>query len=731
MKDILKGIVYIGLFAIPFIPLIVSDQMFFPFITGKNFTFRIIVEVIFVSWGLLALLDKAYRPRFSWIAVAGLAFLVIMGIADALGEYPLKSFWSNFERMDGYVTLVHFYLLLLVIGSTLRTKKMWSYFIHTSLAVALYVGMYGLAQQAGFIEGGRNRLDSTLGNAAYMAVYMLFHIFFVLWMMVRSKDWFHRGLYLILLGVFIYVLLLTGTRGTFIGFMGGGLIAAIYLAIFSRSYPQVRKVALGGMALIIVFVALLVAFKDNPGVTDNNALRRISNISLEKDLTLRATIWSLALEGVKERPLLGWGQGNFNYVFNKNFDPSLYNAEAWYDRVHNIILDWLIAGGVLGLISYLSIFVAAVYYLLWRPIFYRESEEELSVGERAVFLGLLAGYFAHNLVVFDNIVSYMFFAITLGYLHYSYGREIQAVVNYKIDPKLVTNIAAPVAVVGIGLLIYFVQLPGIQAAHDIIDAYIAREPDVRLSLFKKGVSRNSFGYQELVEQVAQQGMSIVGNKKVPKEERDRFAAYGEELLTDLIKRKPGDARLHVFFSSFYRAMGNMEKAREQAAIARSLTPNKQSVIIEQGVIEYQMGNNQKALDFFKEAYELDTSYKNARFLYAAMLLNTGEVEAAEELITDEYINDFALDDFGFRAAYDAGEPARDFLIRLMKARVDKQPNNAQNRASLAFLYYERGDNEQAIAVLREAGEAIPTFKVTAECYITNIEAGNEPGAGCQ
>jgi O-antigen ligase len=113
---------------------------------------------------------------------------------------------------------------------------------------------------------------------------------------------------------------------------------------------------------------------------------------------------------------LGYGQSNFNYVFNEYYDPRLYAQEQWFDRSHNIFFDWLVTGGFLGLLAYLSIFVAAVYYLFIQP-FRKGAPETFTVIERGILLGLLAGYFTHNFVVFDNIVSYIFFAITLGLIH--------------------------------------------------------------------------------------------------------------------------------------------------------------------------------------------------------------------------------------------------------------------------------------------------------------------------
>jgi hypothetical protein len=54
LEIIFAWIVKIGLFIIPFLPLYVSSSMLFPFITGKNFAFRIITEVIFIFWVWLA-----------------------------------------------------------------------------------------------------------------------------------------------------------------------------------------------------------------------------------------------------------------------------------------------------------------------------------------------------------------------------------------------------------------------------------------------------------------------------------------------------------------------------------------------------------------------------------------------------------------------------------------------------------------------------------------------------
>ncbi len=467
MNDFLKVVVYGGLFAVPFLTLYVADSYFFPFITGKNFAFRIIVEVVFVSWVLLALRDVVYRPKFSWVLSGLIGLLVVMLFANSLGQHPPSSFWSNFERMDGYVTLVHVFLYVLVLGSVLTTKKLWSYFLHTTLVVAFIVSLYGLSQVAN-PEYVHDRIQSYLGNAAYLAIYMLFHIFIAFWMLVESKVNWHRVIYGILAVMFIYTLVETGTRGTVIGLVTGTSAMVVYIAIFGAKFQEFRRYAVGMILLLLVVGGVFVAGKDSAFVQDNPNLARIANIDLGEDLRIRGIIWGMAWEGVKERPVLGWGQSNFNYVFNENYDPRLYAQEQWFDRVHNIFFDWLIAGGFLGLIAYLSIFVACVYYLFVRPLLHKD-DETFTVLERGVLLGILVGYFTHNLVVFDNIISYIFFAVILALIHSRVAKPIPWVEKLKIDKDLYTQFAVPVAAVVLVAVIYTVNVPGMKAAGGIID----------------------------------------------------------------------------------------------------------------------------------------------------------------------------------------------------------------------------------------------------------------------
>ncbi len=728
MKDILKGAVLVGLFLVPFLTLYVANDYFFPFITGKNFAFRIIVEVVLSLWVVLAFYDAQYRPRFSWILASFGALIAVMFVANLNAVHQSTAFWSNFERMDGYVTLIHVFLYFVVLGSMLRTPLMWSYFLHTSVVVAGFVALKGLSQ----LTGEAVRVDSTLGNAAYMAVYMLFHVFILAYLFAQTKVTPYRIIYALLIVLFVYVLILTGTRGTSIGLVVGALVSVGYIALFATRAKQVRKYALGALAAVVLLVGAFIAARDTAFIQNTPALVRIASIDLGSDLSIRSIIWGMAVEGVKEKPLFGWGQGNFNYAFNEQYDPRLYAQEQWFDRTHNIVLDWLIAGGIVGFLAYVSIFAAILYYLFILPI--RNNDERFSVIERGILLGLIAGYVTHNLVVFDNIVSYMFFAVILGLIHSRVGTDMPKLMKMRIPEAITTQVVLPVALIVMVAVVYVVNVPNIQAAKDIIVAFQSRDIKDRLANFETALSRGSFSRQEIVEQFAQQAMGLASSNDttIPAEIKDTFKARAEEELLALAESKPGDARLHVFLASYYRATSDIEKAKEQIALARKFSPRKQAIILQQGAIELSLGNNEGARDFFKEAYELDTRNEEAKEYYIASLFYTRDVVGAKAMIaesSDEFKKRLALSDFVVSAVNTAGE--MDYMAELYEVRVVNDTSNAQNWASLAFLYYQIKEQNKAIDTLTRASAAVPSFAPTAQCLIGNLQAGREPQIGCQ
>ena len=136
MQNIIKKIVWVCLAVVPFIVLHVADGgrfdviswftgtgMFFPFISGKNIIFRILVEVALAGWAILALSDSSYRIniRKSPIMIAYGLFIIVLLLADLFGVDREKSMWSNFERMEGFIGHIHFFAYFFVLTVMIRS----------------------------------------------------------------------------------------------------------------------------------------------------------------------------------------------------------------------------------------------------------------------------------------------------------------------------------------------------------------------------------------------------------------------------------------------------------------------------------------------------------------------------------------------------------------------------------------------------------------------------------
>src|SRR3989344_2193570 len=222
-----------ALFLLPLTPLIVANSYFFPFITGKAFYLRTLIEIAVGAWVVLALLDKEYRPRFSWIGASVVGFVLWMFVADAFAINATKAFWSNFERMEGWVLLVHLLGLFFAASAVLRVEKKWRAWFLTSLGVSVVLVGYALLQLNGTltIHQGSTRIDASLGNSAYFAIYLLFSVFVALWLALTEKYSWLKWSLIALASVEAVLIFFTETRGTIIGLVLALALAALLTAL--------------------------------------------------------------------------------------------------------------------------------------------------------------------------------------------------------------------------------------------------------------------------------------------------------------------------------------------------------------------------------------------------------------------------------------------------------------------------------------------------------------------
>lgn len=448
-------------------------------------------------------------------------------------------------------------------------------------------------------------------------------------------------------------------------------------------------------------------------------------------------------------------------MFNKYYDPALYGAEPWYDRTHNIFLDWLIAGGVLGLLAYLSILAAALWYVVLTPFVKRfvprlslrlpalfivdqaENEKnpvqvhkaksaktsDFTVYEQALIFGLLAAYMFHNLFVFDNLGSWIFYAVVLALIHSRVAHTWEAVGQMKISLDTWQKVAVPTVTVLTMVAIYFVNVPSIMAAQDIIDAYRATNVAGKLEAFDTAFSRGGFATQEIFEQLVQHSSQVYQDPSLTEDDKALIRNKVESAIVMMKEEKPNDARIHIISGSYFRAVGDLNRAMAELESARKLSPTKQAIQEEQGLIYILAGRKDEAIASYRAAYELDKRNVVSRVRAGAAalyfedeavfreMLPASELEKKGEL-WQAYVNEQMV----LQLAYE--KKRYDVVEDIMRGKIELNPSEKSLRVNLAALFFEQKDFTNARLVIEEAIRDIPAFKAEGEGMLAEIEAAN-------
>ena len=718
------------IFILPITAFLVSSVMFFPFITGKNFFFRTAVEILFALWLVLAILDKKYRPSISPLFYAVAITVLILVFSTIFGENPYRSFWSNYERMEGLIGHLHLFAYFLVLIGVLKTERDWRWFFYALAGSGAAMAFYGWLQYFGVaaisLQSG-SRVDGTFGNASYLAIVMVFQAFLALYFLLKSQKNWQKIIFAALFILEAPIIIFTSTRGAILGFLGGLFLLALLLIIFSKN-KRIKIAAIAAAGAIVLFAGFFWIFKNSDFIRNNYILVRFSNISLQEGtVESRFTIWKMSLKGFKEHPILGWGIENYNLVFNKYYDPVMWKQEPWFDRSHNVIFDWLISGGLFGLLAYLGIFASALY-ILWR----KYVEDRIFSAEAIVFTGLFAAYFFHNLFVFDNLISYYLFFSILGFIHFQSQDKKNININENFSNKAPLGLGQMLGIFAIFIFLlfslYFANLKPILANRALLDtlkdiSIKGQDVDIILEDFEKVFAYRTFGAGEAREQLSGYASNIV-KINLPDEVKIKALNKGIEEMQKQVAENPKDARGYIFLSALYSYAGKQNEALAVLNKALELSPKKQQIYFLVADVYMALNQNDKAMKAMQIAYDFDQSNTAAAEGLAVTAIVAGQPKYAEELLLKHFGAVIIADQKFINAYARVGNYARvkDIWLLIM----EKEPNNAQYRVNLAATYLQLNERTKAVKELEKAIELNPDFKGQGEYFITEIKAGRNP-----
>jgi len=654
-EKILKEIIRWFSFLILFLPLLVLREILFPYVFPKIIFFQILVEIIFALWLILAISKKEYRPYFKNPLLLSLTvFMGILILTSLLGMDPARSFFSTQERMTGIITLIHFYLWFLVLGSLFKDIADWQKFIWASLIACLLVGLYGIGQKLGLeflVKGDVVRLSATLGNPIYLSVYAMLNAFLAGFLILQERKKFLKAFLIILILFNLVIMLLGGSRGVILSFGISLFLLFIFLIILLPS--KKIKVFVSFLLIIIIsgFIFLQTPkaqsfIEKSPTFLKRIVATRFAGIQ-ETDWT-RILSWQAALEGFKEKPILGWGWENFNLVFSKYYHPRYLEAgfaETWFDKSHNQVLDILCLTGIFGLISYLVFF-----FFIFRALFKKSREYKFPLS--CLILSLMfISYFLQNLSVFDTPAPLISFYFSLGLVYFycrsftaekdsspndtnlNDSRRISRALRRREARRFAESgrpivgwhlILISIILIFLFILIYQLNILPFSKSRNGARGAVISPIDFELGLYfyKNSLKSPCFTNPEVRLMLAK--TILEEQEKIDEKSKKEVLDFTISEMEKNTKEHPFDVKYHLTLGKLYQALYhlvqgganfNLEKATASLEKALELSPKRQEVFYELGQVKISQGKFSEAVEIYKKALELNEKIADSHWYY--------------------------------------------------------------------------------------------------------------------
>ncbi|MCU0502465.1 MAG: hypothetical protein MUC51_12000, partial [Anaerolineae bacterium] len=429
-----------------------SSRVFEP---DKLHLLRSIALVMAVAW-IIQLLDTGLsgwireRGGGFWTAIRRtplvlptLALVAAYVLSTALSLVPRISFLGSYVRMQGTYTFISYVLIFFMVLTHLRTRAQINRIFYAIILSSLPISIYGIIQHLGqdpLPWGGdvRERVAANMGNAIFVAAYLIIALFLTLERLVDSiasllneekgttADSLRAGAYFFVLTVQLVTIYFTQSRGPWGGLATGtyvfvmlGLLLVTRWAAGRAAVPavlawltrNVRAIWLGLIGLTLAGLIILGVMNVPQGplkaVCGQRYVGRLCTLfSLtEGTNAVRALIWEGVVDmmlkphaplqgphGTRDswnviRPLVGYGPESMWVAYNSFYPPDLGHYEqrnASPDRSHNETFDAIVRTGLIGFGIQLWLYISIFYYAL-RWLGLMEGRKQ-----RNMFLGFLA-----------------------------------------------------------------------------------------------------------------------------------------------------------------------------------------------------------------------------------------------------------------------------------------------------------------------------------------------------
>ncbi len=326
------------------------------------------------------LLEKSWTWNWQWIKtpldLPILCLLLLCFLSTIFSLHRSTSIWSTILLLN-YLTI--FYLVI----HTIRSRSQFRQLVYLIIGIATFLSIFGLFKYFGanpfpwwdyVHQKNTARMTATFGNADHLAGYMEMAIPLIMGLFLTGFRGGKLFLMIYLCCLLLTALLLSLSRG---GWIGASVSLSFMSIVLLTSRYFVRKKLLLFLIAGFVVVTLIV-------LSSTPVVERIRTIEQKDEIpTFRSRVsrWQGTVEMIKDYPVLGIGPGNFATIFTQ-YQPPGHASRSFY--AHNDYLHFTSEAGLL-LIPIIVWMIIALYRKGFKKL------KNLSRLVRGTTLGSLAG----------------------------------------------------------------------------------------------------------------------------------------------------------------------------------------------------------------------------------------------------------------------------------------------------------------------------------------------------
>lgn len=718
------------LYAALFLPLLFTDFTFFPWHFGKTVIFQILVELALAVVAYMTYRSYRTNRTYNWLDIAVFVFLVILTITAITGVNFPNSFWGNEARASGVFTWWHFGIFYFLLINLFKENKDWTrlFFLAAAVgAIAAVTAIFPSILPESWVSASGGGI---IGNRAFLAYYLSPLIGLGVYLFFTGQSrW--RWIYLGAAILSLYALVLTNNRGAFLGLVVG-VLTSLFVAV--KILPIRKHKLIAGSAVIAILLCAIGLFFLLRNTSLGERWPRLFNLtrfSISSGTgATRFLAWASAFEGIKERPILGWGMGNYEIIFSKYYSASFLKygfSETVWDKPHNWLLEIATASGIFGAAGYLSIYAVAFFYLLRR----KGNEGEALPASRLILFSVLTAYFVQSLFLFETTNTLLVWFLILAFISAKQSAAPQPMENKK---QFFRRAFAVVAAILVAFSLYRFNFVPLRAsyylrqaeksanlndwtlnANKALDqsqpAWPAFEGEIAVFLSGQFVQFDKRGDLTSNESITQTVLNVV---RVLRQEENKhpdnlsYPTWAGQVLMTLGAR--ADAAYYA-------------EAKEEFKKAIQISPKKQESWFLLGRLLLLEKNFPEALSAHARAVDIDPSVSASHWFFGLAKVASGdlsgglfEIEKARELgyNLDREQKLYVLDLYASDKNYKK-------LVEEYGKLVSAEPDNVIWYVRLATAYALSGDKAAALKVAKILINSFPEIKADAEKFIKDYK----------